>query len=406
MNPGIKQWIKGAILGLALLSTLLFPAMGAAMPKGIGILLLDDTGTPIHTRNPDQYFVPASTLKIFTSMAALDHFGSDGRFSTLAGYDPVNKDLYIKGMGDPLFISEVIRDFTARVAAHFKIKTVRHIYLDNGFFDPGIAIPGTGNSLNPYDATTGALCANFNTLAFAWDRERKIFISPEPQTPLLMDIFQAALKNTGLKKGRILLNREQQLLYPGQLMGHFLGEKGIPVTGRVSARSLPGDLGEILRVPSPFTMAQVVEKLLRFSNNFIANQLMLTMGAQRHSTPATLEKGQQVLNAYAGRFQIPGIHIVEGSGLSRSNRITPRQMGRLLLCFAPHAELLRENENEWYKTGTLSDVRSRAGYIKGKDQKKYPFVVFLNGQSKGYSKIMSELIRRVGIHSGKGASKD
>ena len=389
-----KSRLTRAILWIALAMGLMTrPAI--ALPPSTGILLSDETGQIIYSKNADQYFVPASTLKLLISLAALTELGDNYRYPVYVAYDSESKDLYIKGMGDPLFISEAIEGLTRNLVQRQNIKEVRHIVLDNSYFETGIEIPGTGNSLNPYDATIGALCANFNTLAFKWDDGRREFISAEPQTPLLPGPFMEEVSRSGQSKGRILLSPKLQLRYPGELIRHFLNQYGIQVTGGVKAGGFPKNPKDQWTLLSPYPLPGVVEKLLRYSNNFIANQLMLTLGAIREGEPANLAKGQKLLGDFAAQLKLGKVNLVEASGLSRRNRITPRQMGKLLMAFKPHHGLLRENGNEFYKTGTLSDVRSRVGYIKGKDKKLYPFAVFLNGQSKGYENIMADLVKRI-----------
>ena len=71
--------------------------------------------------------------------------------------------------------------------------------------------------------------------------------------------------------------------------------------------------------------------------------------------------------------------ISEGSGLSRENQSTPGQMLEILVRFEPfHEQLKCEDNREYYKTGTLSDVRTRAGFLKGSDDRLYPFVIMVN----------------------------
>jgi D-alanyl-D-alanine carboxypeptidase/D-alanyl-D-alanine-endopeptidase (penicillin-binding protein 4) len=129
-----------------------------------------------------------------------------------------------------------------------------------------------------------------------------------------------------------------------------------------------------LTLTSPWALEDVVRKLLQYSNNFIANQVMLSLGAHRYGPPATLNKGVRALTDYAAN--LPGwetAEIAEGSGISRENRVTPAQMGTLLLAFMPHHELLRRTDTQYYKTGTLTGIRTRAGYFIGTDHRLYPF---------------------------------
>ncbi len=374
----------------------------AAQDKKAGILVTDDTGTVLFSQNPDTPMVPASILKILTGLAALTHLGQDFHFATLAALDPDTHTLYVRGQGDPLFVSEAILSFCRRFKEKSGVKEIRKIVVDQSFFAKDIQIPGTGRSLNPYDATIGALCANFNTIHFTWDAAAKTHVSAEPQTPLL-DIFKRQIRKTGLKQGRILVGKQVRPLYPGLLMAHFFKTLGVAVTGPVELGSFPAHLRtdgtaempdtpadtpdildtlEIrpLALSSSYSLEQVVEKLLTHSNNFIANQVMLAMGARQFGEPAILDKGVRVLTDFARKeLGWQQIQLVEGSGLSRKNRVTAAQMGKLLQAFMPLHRLLKRTGTQHYKTGTLSDVKSRAGYFLGKDNRLYPFVIIHNG---------------------------
>ncbi|WP_022668239.1 D-alanyl-D-alanine carboxypeptidase/D-alanyl-D-alanine-endopeptidase [Desulfospira joergensenii] len=392
--------MKRQTLFFILIFALIFPLVansGTANPP-TGILLTGDQGKILVSRNRNTPFIPASTLKIMTSLAAIHHFGSGFRFAMPAAYDTSSQNLYIRGLGDPLFVSEAIRDFTARLVEKTRIKEFRQvndIILDLSFFKKEILIPGTGASLNPYDATTGALCANFNTLAFQWDPVKSVFLSAEPQTPLL-DIFIKEIQSSGLKQGRILLDPGHRRIYPGLLIKFFLEQQGIEVRGRVRQGCFSPGKGQAFTYQSLFTMDQIIEKLLKFSNNFIANQLILTMGAQRYGEPASLEKGVKALEDFAIKeLGLKKIGLAEGSGLSRKNRLTPAQMVRILDAFTPFHKLMSENQDEYYKTGTLTKVRCRAGYIKGKNEKLYPYVIMINGKNRGWKPILRKMIQKV-----------
>ena len=364
--------------GLTALSTNDRTILGhAARERTAGILVSDDQGRMLFSLNQDIPKVPASIFKILTSLAALKHLGPDYRFFTRATFDPVNSTLYIQGMGDPLFVSEAIKDLCGQLADAFDLQKVGNIVIDQDHFAPDITIPGTGRTLNPYDATTGALCANFNTVNFTRNAATGRLESAESQTPLL-DQFLPAIRQTGLSRGRILVDKAVQPLYPGLLMAHFFRDLGVDLIGPVTLGTFPDQSPEaaVMNLTSPWTLDHVVEKLLTYSNNFIANQVMLALGAGIYGPPATLEKGILALRETART--IPGwetAQIAEGSGISRQNRVTPAQMGQLLLAFIPHHRLLPATATQYYKTGTLTGIRTRAGYFKGTDGRLYPFVI-------------------------------
>ena len=370
-------------------------AQDYAVAQTTGILLSDDRNNIVYAKNEETSFIPASTLKIITSLAALETLGKNYRFSTWVDYDPKTKTLYVKGFGDPLFISEEIESLVEKLIAKTKLRSVHNIVLDHSFFHPDIAIPGTGNSKNPYDATTGALCANFNTIFFQWDETKSRYISAEHQTPLL-DNFQDHIKSLNKSKDRVLLSHTQRRIYPGLLIRYFLTKKKIKVSGDIKEGSYPDSPHVKLEYKSSVSLEEIIEKLLKYSNNFIANQLVLVMGAKHFGPPATLEKGVTYLNGYIEtKLGIQGIHLTEGSGLSRKNRMSPRQMMIALMEFMPYHYLMSKDKNEFYKTGTLSDVKTRAGYIRGKDNRLYPFVIMLNQTWNGYGSIRKALNTKV-----------
>ena len=362
-------------------------------------MLADQNGTEIYSINKTTPMIPASTLKLVTSLTALAILEPSYRFHTQVAYDTKTHRLFLKGFGDPLFISEQIKRLGHEILTCFHPKQISKIIIDTSFFSPDIAIPGAGNSNNPYDATTGALCANFNTFDFKWSQRSNAFISAEPQTPFF-ELFNKDIRDSGLKEGRILLSQSIRKRYPGLLLAHFLKEKQIMVTGKVINGPFDSDGLPIIKFESEFTLDQVVKKLLAFSNNFMANQIMLTMGAQVFGPPATLEKGVKVLKRFAEKsLSLQGIKLVEGSGLSRKNRITPRQMIIVLKAFKPYYRLLRQDGNDFFKTGTLSDVRSRAGYLVGEDKELYPYVIMRNHTRIGVEDILRKLKQQVRRHS-------
>lgn len=382
------------IIFIVIILLLAYPAK-YSIAKTSAILLANDQGTILYSKNEDQQLVPASTLKILTSLAAFDNLGPLHKFEVWFSFDEKTKNLYVKGFGNPLFISEEIKALCVQILKTTEPQIIHDIILDHSYFSPGIRIPGTSNSANPYDATTGSLCANFNTIFFKWDRVSNQYISAEPQTPLLK-VFNNQIKASGQQQGRILLSKTQRPLYAGLLIQHFIKEMGVSVTGNVvpgkfNAFDSPREIFE-----SKFSLPQTIGKLLKYSNNYIANQLMLVMGANEFGPPATLNKGMRVLRNFAKKkLELKGITLFEASGISRQNRLSAAQMLKILLAFMPYHELMQKNGDEYYKTGTLSDVRTRAGYFAGKDQRLYPFVIMLNDTRTGYQSIKNELHQRV-----------
>jgi len=360
-------------------------------------MLADEQGEVLLAVNPTQALVPASILKLLTALLAFHHLGVNYRFPTTLYLDTGN-NLTVKGHGDPLLISENIEALALFTSARLSSKSpaIEDILLDGSYFAPDISVPGVSDSLEPYDAPNGALCANFNTVFF----QRKpdgTYESAEAQTPLL-PMVTAAIRASGLAQGRIILSPkdDETMLYMGHLFRFFLEKAGVTVAGKVRIGMVRPETDQRLGVfESPATLSQVVTQLMAFSNNFIANQIMIAAGAKADGPPGSLANGVRALHAYAqGHLKLQGINIAEGSGISRRNRISAAQMMKLLSAFRPHATLMRETEREYYKTGTLKNVSTRAGYIKGKSG-LYPYVVMINAPGKTTEPVMKKLIKSV-----------
>jgi serine-type D-Ala-D-Ala carboxypeptidase/endopeptidase (penicillin-binding protein 4) len=362
-----------------------------------GLLVLDPQGRPVFSLHADRPLVPASTLKLVTSLTALELLGPGYRFKTEVYLTPEN-DIILKGYGDPLLVSEVMADLSAKTSnALSPQKKLRRLLVDDTAVSPVLAIPGRSDTDNPYDAPNGALCANFNTVSFESDRTGR-FYSAEPQTPLVPYALDR-IRASGRTSGRIVFSHDMHdaSLYAGHLFSHFLSDQGILFSQGVTHGVVDKNRHKcIVSYDSPYPLTTVIERLLEYSNNFIANQLLLAMGATKNGGVATLEKGVKTVQEHIDHIFGPGrIQIFEGSGLSRKNRIRAEDLCRCLERLAPYRNLLRSEGREFYKTGTLDGVRARAGYIEGKNGGFYRYALLLNTPGKNPDPIMRELMQRL-----------
>ena len=297
------------------------------------------------------------------------------------------QNLKVKGYGDPLLVSERWREIAGALAPI--MRGCKGVVVDDTYFSQDIDIPGVGSSTNPYDAPNGALCANFNTVSFERNASGKI-VSAESQTPIT-PLAREKIRTLGLRKGRHTFSHKghEASKYAGELLVHCLTE-----TGRVCAQGVRADTvhaGDrlIYTYRSLFTVKEVVAKMLQFSNNFIANQLLLTLGAHVHGPPGTVAKGVAVLTDFVrDELQLEDVEIAEGSGISRQNRLSALDMLAVLRRFAPYRTLMVRKGPVLYKTGTLNGVQARAGYIEGKPGRLYAFVIFLNSSRRNIDSIL------------------
>jgi len=347
----------------------------------------------LFSHNADVLLIPASTLKILTALTAFYYLGEDYRFRT-EFYVDAESNLKIKGCGDPLLISEVIADIA--VLLYHQLKDTGHslanIIVDPSYFDDAVVIPGVTDSIEPYDSPNGSLCVNFNTVNFKTRNNR--YISAEPQTPLL-PMTIGRIKKTGLSQGRIMLSHQKDELafYAGHLFKYFLEQTGVKVNGKVSMGKIRLADRPILVYHSPYTLKQGIKKMMTFSNNFMANQILIEAGIAQTGPPGTLPKGVTTAKEFAkNALFMDGLQISEGSGISRKNRITAKNLHKILLKFKPHHKLLRQNGTDFYKTGTLKDVSTRVGYIGQDETIPYAYVILCNTPGKSATPIKNRLM--------------
>jgi len=342
-------------------------------------LVADASGHIVYKKNGRNKFIPASTLKLLTALAAIHQLGRSYRFQT-EFYTRPDQGLIVKGYGDPLLISEVLQEIADVLAK--RMHNFRDLVLDDDYFSHRIRIPSVGGSTNPYDAPVGALCANFNTVFFDRDQQGRI-ISAELQTPLIPFSLNK-IHSLGLKNGRYTFthDRKEATLYLGNLLSCFLKERGVKSHGRIRLGSVkPGDR-LIYTYTSRFTLEQSIKKMMEFSNNFIANQVFITLGAKEYGPPGTLAKGIRVVSDYAkNELHLKDLNIVEGSGISRQNRISYMDMLTVLRNFSPYRHLLKRKDNVLYKTGTLRGIRTLAGFLEGPREGPYCFIISLREAS-------------------------
>lgn len=392
-----------AIFLLALPARADFQNLDRLLGEKDAVLILDPDGKTVFSKNAGSELAPASTLKILTCLFALSVMGEDFRFKTDFFIDR-GKNLGIKGYGDPLLVSEELEKISNHLAG--RLTGVRNLVMDDSYFAPGIQIPGVSPSFEPYDAPVGALCVNFNSVYFARGKDGRPK-SAEPQTPLLPMALER-IEKYGRNSGRIVFsgkNREN-LAHAGRLFHFFLNKAGIPSSGKVvMGRAGAGEDPPLHTHLSTWSLKEVVQKTLEFSNNFMANQLLLTAGAQVSGPPATLEKGVSALRAFArDRLGITEIAIVEGSGISRRNQISARNMAKILRAFRPHRRLMTRRGDEYYKTGSLKGIRARAGFFETPEGKLFSFCVMAHTGWKRMDAIMEGVRSKIKFSSSQSQS--
>ncbi len=376
-----------------------FEMLGKYIGNSDAILLADPDGNILYAKNAHEQLIPASTIKIFTALAAFHFLGKDYRFRT-EFYLDAQRNLTIKGYGDPYLVSEVIDEIAGALAPMLE-PMINSVLVDDSHFSQPPAIPGISSTLRPHDAPNGALCVNFNMVSFKPGRHPGTFISGEPQTPLLPFVMEK-IKQSGFRSNRIVLSHNQNdiALYAGHLFRYFMEKNGVSIHGQVKTGRVDEKKEQLIWVHhSSFTVEEIIQKLLEHSNNFMANQLLIAMGIERYGPPGNVENGVRAMALYAQQHISPHqLIIAEGSGISRANRVCVTTMLQILEKFRPYYHLMKKEKDAFYKTGTLHGVSNLAGYIES-EKGVYPFVIFLNCNGKQAFPIMEVLLRKVNLQA-------
>ena len=327
------------------------------------LLLIDETGREVYAKNIDRPMIPASTVKLLTALVALQTLGSDYRFKTEFYWHAGTQDIWIRGLGDPYLVSEEL-DLIAQKIVELDLGEVNGIGVDVSFFAKDVDVSGRRDSNNPYDAPVSALAVNFNTVKINVQNGK--ISSGETQTPLTQT---AKLLGENLINGthRVNLGLAQRgPIYFAELLSFKLNEVGLFTNADVVVGEVPVEANLVYTHDNSRALSEVIAAMLQYSNNFIASQLYLTLGAEYFGAPVTTNKAKQFFDRYIEQhFQWQDYALYDGAGLSRRNQLTAKHLIEILSVFKPYRALLpTQSSIIRAKTGTLKNVSTYAGYVK------------------------------------------
>ncbi len=364
-----------------------------------GGFVVTSNGSITGELNLHSLFIPASIIKIATSLVALDLLGPSHHYKT-EFYLKNRTSLYIKGYGDPFLSSEYIAAIARELNAR-NIRQVTEIVIDDSSFSVSMPADGSEGSENPYDVPNGAVAVNFNSLSIQVDGDQTV-TSGEPQTPLL-ELTEFLGRQLGPGRHRVNINAFSSnrdinisLRYTGELFAAFLANQGVNVRNNIKSGTVDDNCILIYTFTSPRSVKELVQDCLKFSNNFIANQLFLSCGVALFGYPATWEKGRlALLRVLEERFSIStrDMKIYEGSGLSRRTRVSPFFMLSVLEAFSPYRHLLPQKNKMSIKSGTLTDVFCYGGYFNSRLSSD-PFVIMLNQAENNRKLVLKSLFEK------------
>jgi len=331
---------------------------------------------------------PASVEKLYTATAALALMGPTARLSTsvlgtgqLSVAGVWEGDLYLRGGGDPTFGSSAfigshyggLGASVAALASQLRQAGIRavsgSILGDESLFDARRGEPSSGYALDPF------LVGRLSALAFNRGATGSLHGASAPAA------------------------------YAAQQLRSALSAAGVRVASRARAGIAPPGALLLAQVQSP-TLAQLLALTLPSSDNFFAETLLKDIGA-RFGGAGTTAAGAAVASRTIARLLRIHARIVDGSGLSRSDRTSAFQVGELLVALAPTplgaplrsslavagrsgtlAGRMRRTAAAGRcqgKTGTLIGASNLVGYCLSSNGHQLAFAIFTDGVATSFA---------------------
>jgi D-alanyl-D-alanine carboxypeptidase/D-alanyl-D-alanine-endopeptidase (penicillin-binding protein 4) len=406
-----------------------------------GVLVEDvESGQVLYAKDADALLNPASNVKLVTTAAALARLGPDYRFDTEFYAEPGSRSLsplrslWVRGTGDPSLLTERLWAVAGDLV-HLGIRRVGDLVIDDSFFDGERTGPGFDQESGDrsYLAPSGAASLNWNTVAvYVAPADRpgaKARVEVEPASDYFeIDNRAATVSGGGRRRvtvssqphngkqrivvdGRVAAGSRMQVVWrkidePALYLGHTLRRllelRGVTVTGRVKVGKVPQG-ARLVHVAQSESLAEIVRRLNKTSNNFVAEQLLKTLGAVVKGAPGSWAKGIGAAEEFLAEIGVPrGAYVMKnGSGLNDTNRFSPRQLVTVLRAmwarFPLQAEYVTSlpvagrdgtirfrmegSEAEGRlraKTGTLEHVTSLSGYVQTAGGRTLAFAVLVN----------------------------
>ncbi len=359
-----------------------------------------ETDQVLASADPDRLINPASNAKLVTTAAALSILGPEYRWRTeyyVTG--PVQNgvldgDLVVKGYGDPTVVNERL----ARVANEIYLAGIRKIkgrvLVDDSFFDRDMEAKGWELEEAPdraYAAPVSALSLNFNAIGInivpgkkgtlatveldppvstarvegqvttgRWVRYLRVGTAEDkPRGTTLVEVSgEVGYRDRARRIYRRVYDPPR---YFGAALVSFLQRRGVWVRDRVVPKKLPPGARLVYVDQSP-RLTKVISDLNHYSNNFIAETVVKTLGAETTKKPGTFADGlarvRRFLQQNVG-FPAEGYVYGNGSGLNDVNRVTARQIVQLLDHMHESFELGTEFKSSLAVAGTQGTIRHR-----------------------------------------------
>ena len=415
-------------------------------PEALGVFVQEITpasqaATPLISWQADVPMSPASTIKLVTSYAALDILGPAYAWKTAVyttGHregDVLVGDLILQGGGDPHMVLENFWTLLRQIRAKGVREIRGNLIIDNSWMEPQHfdAADFDGDPTRPYNVGPDALLVNFNVLSLQLHPAAD-GLQVNSLTPLAFQVSSNVRYVGGactdwrnqLTPVFSLINQQINLYltgtyprscgdktwllqpyplshadYDGALFRELWTEVGGQFNGAVQTGIVP-PTAELLTTMQSESLPDILREMNKYSNNVMTRLVMLTLDKEASQSPGSATRAAQLVQLWFARLGIDsqGMVLDNGSGLSRAERITAAQIGKMLnLAFASpvmpefissmpvlgvdgtmqkRAINFAVAAHAHIKSGGLDGVRNFAGYVLAASGKRYVVVCFVN----------------------------
>ncbi|MBA4489767.1 D-alanyl-D-alanine carboxypeptidase [Paracoccus sp. S1E-3] len=384
----------------------------ARLDGEVDYAVFDMTGALIEGRGADRPIAPASTLKVLTTLYALDRLGAEYRFATRVMR--AGDMLLLAGGGDPVLDTDGLAQL-ARLAAAAGSSPPARFAVWGGALPSIEEISAEQADHLAYNPAVSGIALNFNRVHLDWKaggadpsmQARAARHSPRAysvqaavvgQGPLfawreegaheVWEINRAGLKSRG---SRWLPVRRPEL-YAGDVFQTLCRAEGLPLPAPEVISDLPPDLVEVARIESP-PLREVLRGMMEYSTNLTAEMVGL------HASGASdLVASARAMQVWAEARGIQGLDLRDHSGMSPATRVTARAMARVISSLGASADLrglmkhvpLQERKGRLTpaglrmdaKTGTLNFVSNLAGYGSIPGQGEVIFAIYMSDMAR------------------------
>ena len=397
---------------------------------------------PIVSWNSHKQRKPASVIKLLTTYSGVLALGYDYRWETKffhTGYiraGVLRGDIYVKASGDPSLSTKDIAPIVEQIKESGIHKILGSIIIDRSIFSVA-SKSNSGfdrNTYSPYNAMPDAMMFNKrkSTICIT-PRGRSVRIDRDIPDHSYKIVNKLKMVNGSCRRGRswprvnIKTNHSGRstIFLSGRLskrcgrrtickvvsmphrafyyaLKNGLKKAGVKFEGTLKLKKVPKKAKYLFSHKSE-RLEKIISTIAKKSDNLMARQLMLTLGAKSFSPPSTTFKSRKAVKKILNKYHIleRGTTFIDnGSGLSRVARVTAQSLNNLLIHGALSGNASRWMNTlsiagidgtirkrfkystvygrAWMKTGTIRGVANIIGYVEGSSGQIYSVVVLVN----------------------------